>query len=170
MSDYTNILSAELAKEKYKRLLTRIEPFLLMFQTEIHNSNDKSRGITTSTIPNLLGIGEGSTPQSDDLYLGIVATIKCKEPSLSEVLQNLSLIKYESYTTRKSSSLIRSFLRYNFPDEIKPIIELLKIDFPSTAHIMKFKLEIQKIKLIGASSGYYFLVGVLWQLEYYENQ
>ena len=33
----------------------------------------------------------------------------------------------------------------------------------------KFEGELQKVKTIGASSGMFFLVGLLWQIQYYEK-
>ena len=163
------MLSSEINTEEYQWLLTRIETVLHKFQRELRDFS-LSDEITKSSIPHLLGIGEGSTPQSDDIFLGIILAIKCKEPSVAKFLDSHSTIKYESYTTKKSASLIRSFLRGNYPEELKKFIELLMIETITPSQTRRFRLEIQKIKRIGASSGYSFLVGVLWQLRYYENQ
>ncbi|MHA1994388.1 MAG: oxamate carbamoyltransferase subunit AllH family protein [Candidatus Hodarchaeales archaeon] len=169
MSQLTHILNVELSLKNYQWLLTRLEPMLLKFQREINDFIGNFNTLVTSTVPNLLGIGEGSTPQADDLFLGMITTIICKEPSSSEFLGGLSTIKYENFTTQKSASLIRRFLRENYPKELKTFIGLLKVKSLSSSNIRKFQLEIQKIKKIGASSGYFFLVGVLWQLNFYEN-
>jgi hypothetical protein len=40
----------------------------------------------------------------------------------------------------------------------------------SSSQLLQYKREIQRIKLLGASSGIFFLVGVLWQLNYYQNK
>jgi len=170
MSIFSQIISEELALETHQWLLMRIEPKLVKFQQEIKDCYTNYQIIVSSTIPNLLGIGEGSTPESDDLFLGVIATIICKNPSFSEFFNRLTTMKFEDYTTRRSSLLIRRFLRENYPKEIRSFIALLKSESYSSSYLSKLKLEIQKIKRIGASSGYFFLVGVHWQLEYYEKQ
>ncbi|MHA1978393.1 MAG: oxamate carbamoyltransferase subunit AllH family protein [Candidatus Hodarchaeales archaeon] len=174
MSDLFQILSAEISVEEHEWLISRIEPMLYKFQKEICGVSNSYHEIMQSPIPkiipNLLGMGEGSTPQSDDFFLGIITVKLRKEPSFSPFFSVLSLIKYESYTTRSSASLIRAFLRENYPEELKPFIELLATETLTSLQTRKVKLEIDKIKRLGASSGYTFLVGVLWQLRLYENQ
>ncbi|MCK5343677.1 MAG: hypothetical protein KAR20_09745, partial [Candidatus Heimdallarchaeota archaeon] len=66
---------------------------------------------------------------------------------------------------KKSSILIRKFLRGNFPVEVQKLINLMDVKNQAD----KFEWELRKVKMIGASSGLFFLVGVLWQIQYYEK-
>ena len=88
------------------------------------------------------------------------------EPEIKEKLLQLATMRYESFTTKKSSILIRKFLRGNFPPEVQKLITLFEVKNQTD----KFESELRKVKMIGASSGMYFLVGLLWQLQYYEKQ
>jgi hypothetical protein len=78
------------------------------------------------------------------------------------------MFPFERFTTPKSSHLIRKILTKNFPSEITPLIELLKIQKNDNKTIHQFELEVRKIRTLGASSGYFFLLGVLWELENYQ--
>ncbi len=169
MVDLIQFLREEISLDKNLWLLSQVERYLIRFQTEIHNWPQSRDRIVKSTLPNLLGIGEGSTPESDDLFLGIIATMKIKESSIRGFLSEMSIIKYEDYTTKKSAYLIRCFLRDNFPDELKEFTDFLALESQDSLHVKDLKSTIKRIKRIGASSGYTFLSGCLWQLQYYEN-
>jgi hypothetical protein len=168
MSYQIELLKKQLNTNDYDWLRNNLEKQLLEFQEVIRENELKFFDKAHSIISNLIGVGKGSTPQSDDIFLGIIIALYCKEPELRAKLTNLATFPFEKLTSRKSSSLIRSFLRYNFPDEIATFIELLNLDSLTLNQSLKFNAELQKIKLIGASSGRYLLLGVLWQLEYYE--
>ena len=87
------------------------------------------------------------------------------EPEIKEQFLQLATIRYETFTTKKSSILIRKFLRGNFPPEVQTLITLIGVKNQTG----KFESELRKVKMIGASSGMFFLVGLLWQIQYYEN-
>lgn len=170
MINQTQILARFLQGQEHEWLLTRIEKSLLEFQEIIRRNKPVDFQIVFPVLENFLGFGEGSTPQSDDVFLGIIATISSKEPELGQKLSSLTTIPFEKFTSRTSSSLIRSFLRNNHPSELYQFIKLLKLDDLPSSQLSKYEWELRRIKSIGASSGLYFLVGVLWQLNYYENQ
>jgi hypothetical protein len=170
MSNQIEILKRNLNIQEYDWLRNHLETQLLKFQEIIHEKKVFNYEKLESIIPNLIGIGEGSTPQSDDIFIGIISTILCKEPDIAVKLTRLATFSFEKLTSRKSSSLIRSFLRNNIPDELTEFLELLSLKYLTPSQLLKYNTELQRIKLIGASSGLHFLYGVLWQLEYYENQ
>ena len=153
--------------KEYDWLRDHLETQLLEFEEAIHEKTpfylNKLQPITS----NIIGIGEGSTPKSDDIFLGIVTTLHCKEPEIGSKLSRLTTIPFEKLTTRRSSLLIRLFLRNNIPDELTKFTRLLSLKSLTPSQSLKFNKELKRIKLIGASSGRYFLNGVLWQLEYY---
>jgi len=114
----------------------------------------------------VLGIGQGSTPISDDFLLGIFFTINITDPSLANQIGQLSQFPFQRYTSTKSAQLIRRFLRRNYPKEVTPLMDILKGPLNSNSSVLKLKTEVNRVRLIGASSGYYFLLGILWELKY----
>ncbi len=170
MSKVVQIIDMEISTDDSHWLILQIEPLLIKFQQEIYQYPNSINEIKERTLPNMLGIGVGSTPESDDIFIGVITAMKCIQPSISNILYELSSIKFEEYTTKKSASLIRYFLRGHYPDEIKPFTDLLKHKYLTQEHIKSLKSEIRKIKVVGASSGYNFLIGTLWQLKFYEKQ
>jgi len=165
MSYYLDILKRNLQKNKYKQLLDRLETPLKQFQKEILHYEVLNIAKMNTIYSELLGLGQGSTPQSDDVFLGIIATMSIMDPEIKTKLSDLATMRYETFTTKKSSILIRKFLRGNFPQEVQKLIKLLE----EKNQTDKFESELRKVKTIGASSGMFFLVGVLWQIQYYEK-
>ena len=159
-----------LSNNEYSWILKHLEKDLVKFQDTIRQDQLWDHLIIHSIFKNLLGIGEGSTPQSDDVFLGIIATMNSKEQVFHKKFLRLATFPFDKVTSRKSSTLIRSFLRKNYPKELYAFIELLNQKELSSSQLLKYNREIQRIKLLGASSGIFFLVGVLWQLNYYQNK
>ena len=164
-NNHVKILKKYLQENEYTSFLTRIKIPLERFLEEIIQSETLNISNLQKIYSELLGIGEGSTPQSDDIFLGVIAAISVLDPKTRHKLVNLAVIKYEDFTTKKSSILIRKFLRGNFPKEVKKIIKNLEVK----DRIDEFENEVRKIKSIGESSGNYFLVGLLHQFQYYEK-
>ena len=165
MSPYLDVLEKNLQRESYVQILKRIEIPLKKFSEEILLSSSLNFSNISTIYSELLGVGQGSTPQSDDIFLGVITTISIMDPKIKEKLVRLAVMKYEDFTTKKSSILIRKFLRGNFPEEIQKLVNLLR----AKNRIDEFTDELRRVKAIGASSGLFFLVGLLWQLKYYEN-
>ena len=165
MSLHLEILKGNLQKNRYEQLLDRLETPLKKFQEEILQSGVLKTLKVKTIYSELLGIGQGSTPQSDDIFLGVITVMRIMKPEIREKLLHLATMRYETFTTKKSSILIRKFLHGNFPREVKKLINLLEVK----NQIDRFESELRKVKMIGASSGMYFLVGLLWQLQYYEK-
>ena len=166
MSHHLKILQRNLQKIEYEGLLDRLETLLKKFQEEILQSEVSNTSEINAIYSELLGVGQGSTPQSDDIFLGVITMMSIIEPEIKEQFLQLATIRYENFTTKKSSILIRKFLRGNFPPEVQKLITLFEVKNQTD----KFESELRKVKMIGASSGMYFLVGLLWQLQYYEKQ
>jgi len=162
---HLDILKKNLQKNHYKQLLDRLETPLKRFQEETRQSGVLNTLKVNTIYSELLGIGQGSTPQSDDIFLGVITVMRIMKPEIREKLLHLATMRYETFTTKKSSILIRKFLHGNFPREVKKLINLLEVK----NQIDRFESELRKVKMIGASSGMYFLVGLLWQLQYYEK-
>jgi hypothetical protein len=165
MSHHQSIIERNLQKNKYEQFLERIETPLVQFQEEIHQSGILNIENMNTILSDLLGVGKGSTPQSDDVFLGVLTVMTIIEPNISIKFLHLATIRFETFTTKKSSIMIRKFLHGNFPKEVLKLVNLLKVK----NQIDKFEFELRKVKTIGASSGMFFLVGLLWQIQYYEN-
>ena len=165
--DYSiDILRMSLLYEEYESFLKRIEMPLIQIIDEIFQKRPLNSSMLNDMYSKVLGIGQGSTPQSDDVFLGVMTALSVMNPELVDKLLNLALYRYESFTTKKSANLIRKVLRGNFPIEIQGLVDILKVKSQNNV----FQREVLKIKRIGASSGIYFLVGILWQLENYEKK
>ena len=165
MSHHLKILQRNLQKNQYEGLLDRLETPLKKFQKEILQSEVSNTSEINAIYSELLGVGQGSTPQSDDIFLGVITMMSIIKPEIKEKFLQLATIRYETFTTKKSSILIRKFLRGNFPPEVQKLITLIGVRNQTD----KFESELRKVKMIGASSGMFFLVGLLWQIQYYEN-
>jgi hypothetical protein len=165
MSYNLKILQRNLQKVEYEELLDRLESPLKKFQEQILQSEISNTSEINAIYSELLGVGQGSTPQSDDVFLGVITMMSIMEPDMKNRFLQLATMRYETFTTKKSSILIRKFLRGNFPNEVQKLITLLEVKNQTD----KFESELRKVKMIGASSGMYFLVGMLWQIQYYEK-
>ena len=165
MSHHIEILERNLQNNEYEQFLKRVETPLNNFSQDIIQNVSINIMHLNAIYSELLGVGEGSTPQSDDVFLGVITVISILDPKTKQKFVNLAVMKYEDFTTKKSSILIRKFLRGNYPVEVQKIIEFLNVK----DRIDEFEREIRKVKSIGASSGIFFLVGLLWQLQYYEK-
>ncbi|MHA2367053.1 MAG: oxamate carbamoyltransferase subunit AllH family protein [Candidatus Hodarchaeales archaeon] len=141
----------------------------LDFRNKLNNISIVSIKRLYKPLIKVLGIGEGSTPISDDFLIGIFFTINLTDPSLAIQIELLSQFPFQRYTTSKSAQLIRRFLRKNYPKEVTAIMDLFKDPLNSNSSVLKLETEINRVKLIGASSGYYFLLGALWELKYTSN-
>ena len=148
-----------------QKILQKIENPLKNFQKEFANLKEKQTEEVLKNLSQILGYGLGSTPESDDLFLGVLIAKYCLNEEVCENFEYLTKIPYEKLTTSKSAQLIRSFLNLNFPSEIHPFIELLTLQLEDNQVKLKFEHEIRKIRTFGTSSGYYFLVGILWELK-----
>ncbi|MHA2173456.1 MAG: oxamate carbamoyltransferase subunit AllH family protein [Candidatus Hodarchaeales archaeon] len=169
MIEVIKVLEESLNSADYQWLLERINQPLESFQSLLRSDQIQNASIFDQPIRKILGIGAGSTPQSDDIFLGKIATMNLLEPDLESKLLILASYRFEEVTTKKSSILIRRFLRKNNPDEILQFLEVLNKNIPDLVREKDLKNEIQKIIVIGASSGSFFLVGVLWQLRYCQS-
>ena len=165
MNYYLETLKKNLDKENYQPFLKRLEIPLKDFSDQIFLSEVLNTSSINSVYSKLLGIGQGSTPQSDDVFLGVITAMSIMNPEVEQKLFHLAALRYETFTTKKSSILIRKILRGNFPQEILRLIQLMR----SNTQTIELENEIRKVKEIGASSGIYFLVGLFWQLRYCEN-
>ncbi|MHA2245936.1 MAG: oxamate carbamoyltransferase subunit AllH family protein [Candidatus Hodarchaeales archaeon] len=149
-----------------QKIFSKIENFLREFCENFSNLREKSISEIMRILSHILGYGLGSTPESDDIFLGILATIYCFNSHVSKEFEILSQIPFERFTTKKSAKLCRRFLNQNFPFELLPFLELLKTKLKNNKTKSRFEQEIRKIRTIGASSGEYFLLGVLWKLQF----
>ena len=149
-------------------LLQKIEGPLKEFQKEFFNLREKKIDETERILSQILGYGLGSTPESDDIFIGTLVAKFSLNEDIDDSCKYLSMFPFERFTTPKSSRLIRKILTKNFPSELIPLIELLKIKKNTNQTIHQFELEVRKIRILGASSGYFFLLGVLWELENYQ--
>jgi len=149
-------------------IVERITPFLLNFRAKLSTSKRLDLNDARSDLINILGYGKGSTPQSDDFFLGVLSTICSLErdnPNFQRNFLILSNFSYEKFTTAESSTLIRKILMSNYPDEVKNYIELLNDPLDTLVQLTLFNNEIRKIMMIGVSSGKYFLLGSLWEIQ-----
>jgi hypothetical protein len=118
-----------------------------------------------TNLSHILGYGLGSTPESDDIFLGVIAAIHCLNSDRNKEFELLSKMPFERFTTAKSARMCRLFLNHNFPAELSIFLELLKSPLNDNKSRDRFEQEVRKISKIGSSSGFYFLQGVLWELK-----
>ncbi|MFX0184431.1 MAG: DUF2877 domain-containing protein [Candidatus Hodarchaeota archaeon] len=147
-------------------IIERINPSLLKFRKYIKNLTNIPIFIILDSLSQILGYGEGSTPMSDDIFLGMIATIYSLESDISKEFELLSKIPFERFTTSESSQLCRDFFFLKFPIEVECYLDLLKTALSDPLKISLFKREIKKIHNLGASSGKSFLLGSLWELKF----
>ncbi len=153
-----------------KKIFKEIEDFLIEFQKIFPYLTVKPISEIMKNLSNILGYGLGSTPESDDILLGILCTIYSINSDVQKEFEVLAQIPFERFTSQKSAQLFRRFLQRNFPRELQPLLKLLREQSPESTTISRFEQEARKIRTIGASSGHYFLLGVLWELQFYEKQ
>ncbi|UCG01209.1 MAG: DUF2877 domain-containing protein [Candidatus Heimdallarchaeota archaeon] len=151
-----------------QNMLQMINSPLKEFQKDFMNLREKQIDSLMRNLSQILGYGLGSTPQSDDLFLGILTAKYCLNKEVSEIFRYLTNLPFEKLTNSRSAQLIRRFLNQNFPPEIIPFIKLLKAQLDNQEKL-QFEHEVRKIRTFGNSSGYYFLLGVLWELKYNDN-
>ncbi|MFX1248576.1 MAG: DUF2877 domain-containing protein [Promethearchaeota archaeon] len=159
-------LKSKISFQNKQNILSEIEDHLREFRMNLTHLKDKPVSYIMGNLSHILGYGLGSTPQSDDIFLGILAAIYCLNNHVQSEFEFLSKLPFERFTTSESAQLCRNFLHQNFPSEIIPFLELLKDPLNDNYAKFRFEEEIHKINSIGTSSGYYFLLGVLWELEY----
>ncbi|MHA2307532.1 MAG: oxamate carbamoyltransferase subunit AllH family protein, partial [Candidatus Hodarchaeales archaeon] len=147
-------------------VLGSLGPKILEFRNKLNEVSVISINRLSESLTQILGVGKGSTPISDDFLIGIFFTINYTDPSLADQIELLTQFPFQRYTTSKSAQLIRKFLRKNFPEEVIALLNIFKAPLNFNSSILKLEAEINKVNLIGASSGFYFLLGVLWELKY----
>lgn len=152
-----------------QNMLQEIMDPLMKFQKDFTNLREKQLKQISRNLSQILGYGQGSTPASDDIFLGILAAKYCLNKEVGEEFEYLAKVPFESFTTSESAKIIRGFLIWNFPTEIIPFLELLKQELEHNQVKFQFEQESRKIKTLGTTSGYYFLLGVLWELKYNEK-
>jgi hypothetical protein len=150
-------------------IIEKIEPNLRNFRESLKKLSENSFADLEPDLIQILGIGEGSTPISDDIIMGILSAIYTTDPSILDKYGLLSKFPFQRYTTNKSAQLIRKVLLQDLPNDILTFLNLLKTPLESKKSNVQFKREIKKIKTIGASSGYHFLFGILWELKFSLN-
>ncbi|WP_455143607.1 oxamate carbamoyltransferase subunit AllH family protein [Candidatus Hodarchaeum mangrovi] len=116
----------------------------------------------------ILGEGKGSTPESDDIIIGILCCFQIFKPEYD--FSFLSSFPFEKFTTSKSSILLRSILRKRYPKELQKFLDLLNKSSLSSIQRRAFSSEIQKIAQIGATSGVNFLHGIFWEMDNILNE
>ncbi|MFW9906859.1 MAG: DUF2877 domain-containing protein [Candidatus Thorarchaeota archaeon] len=168
-SPYQGLIRSQTFHKNRINLLQKIKDPLGEFQKDFIHLKEKKIAEIERNLSQLLGFGLGSTPESDDIFIGILVAKFCLNEDIDETCKYLSLFPFERFTTPKSTQLIRKILTRNFPPEIIPLIELLKNQEEDNQLIDQFELEVRKIRALGASSGYYFLLGVLWELKNYQK-
>ncbi|MFX0171451.1 MAG: DUF2877 domain-containing protein [Candidatus Hodarchaeota archaeon] len=147
-----------------KAIIAKISPKLLEFRKNFTILTKIPVSVILDDLSKVLGYGEGSTPLSDDVFLGMVATIYSLESDVEKEFEILSKIPFERFTTSKSSQLCRDFVKRNFPHEIESYLKLIRSDLSNSSTRVHFKQEINKICNIGGSSGKFFLFGSFWEL------
>jgi hypothetical protein len=147
-------------------IIDRINPSLLKFRKNFKKLTKIPVFAILDSLSQILGYGEGSTPISDDIFLGMIATIYSLESDISKEFELLARIPFERFTTSKSSQLCRNFFYLKFPIEIECYLELIKTSLSDPLRKSLFKREIKKIYTFGASSGKSFLLGSLWELNF----
>lgn len=153
-------------------IIKSIIPFQLSLRDKLLMNKKFIQSDIDKDLCNILGAGKGSTPQSDDFFLGFLATICNFEKKNVIFRRNVTILSkypFEKLTTAKSSILIRKFLMSNYPNEIKRYIELLNEPLDTNVQLSLFNNEIRNVMMIGASSGKYFLLGSLWEIQLQEE-
>jgi hypothetical protein len=169
-SAFNPLINPRINLQNKLNLIQEVSGPLKEFQKDFIRLKEKKIKNVLRNLSQILGYGLGSTPESDDLFLGVLTAKHCLNKDINDQFDHLTKFPFERYTTSKSAKLIRSFLTQNFPLELIPFIELLKIQLEDDQVKVQFELEIRKIRTIGSSSGYYFLLGVLWELKYNEKR
>ncbi|MHA2226942.1 MAG: oxamate carbamoyltransferase subunit AllH family protein [Candidatus Hodarchaeales archaeon] len=147
-------------------VLKEIEVPLFKFRDNFSSINEKTPQNILDNLSQILGHGSGSTPESDDIFLGVITSIHVLSSQFQEQFNILSKFPFTRITTSKSARLIRLFINRNYPSILMQFIELLMCPIENSNKFSLFEQEIRKIQAIGASSGYNFLIGVLWGLKY----
>ncbi len=150
-------------------IIEKMEKNLSYFRKSLKILTEDSLSSLEYDLIQILGIGEGSTPISDDFLIGILSAIYITTPNILEKYIILSKFPFQKFTTFKSAQLIRQVLSQNIPNELIRFLNFLKTPLTSKKSIIQFEREINRIKSIGASSGYYFLFGILWELKFSLN-
>ncbi len=153
-------------------IITSIIPFQLNLRDKLLSYKRLTQSDMAKDLSNILGTGKGSTPLSDDFFLGFLSTIYRLEKANSIFQSNIMILSkypFEKHTTAKSSTLLRKILISNFPNEIKGYIALLTDALDTPVQLSAFKNEIRNIMMIGASSGKFFLLGSLWEIQLQEE-
>jgi hypothetical protein len=166
---YKTLIQSQTFQQNRVNLLQKIEGPLREFQKDFFSLIEKKIAEIERNLSQILGYGLGSTPESDDIFIGTLVANLCLNENIDDHCKYLSMFPFERFTTPKSAQLIRNILTRNFPPELIPFIELLKIRKEDYQLIHQFELEVRKIRTLGASSGYYFLLGVLLELENYQK-
>ncbi|MHA1969377.1 MAG: oxamate carbamoyltransferase subunit AllH family protein [Candidatus Hodarchaeales archaeon] len=91
-------------------VLGSLGPKILEFRNKLSEVNVISINSLSESLTQILGVGEGSTPISDDFLIGIFFTINYTDPSLADQIELLTQFPFQRYTTSKSAQLIRKFL------------------------------------------------------------
>jgi hypothetical protein len=168
-SSYETLTKYQSFQQNKADLLQKIEDPLREFQKGFSNLREKKIAEIERNLSHILGYGLGSTPESDDIFIGTLVAKFCLNEDTDDNCKYLSMFPFERFTTPESSRLIRKILTRNFPPEIIPFIQLLKIQKEDYQLTGQFEIEVQKIRTLGASSGYYFLLGVLLELKNYQK-
>jgi len=123
--------------------------------------NNTEKNLIYKEIEQIIGMGLGSTPESDDIFMGFITAFSLLNPDIN--VQYLAKIPFENMTTTKSSRLLRSIIRKNYPKEINKFVFYLKQK--KTKNKLKFEMELKNIANVGSSTGINFLRGVLFEFE-----
>jgi len=81
-------------------ILATFLPYLFELRIQIKNLTKKKIPVLKDLLKGILGFGEGSTPFSDDILLGFLATYYYIEPKIEKNFKILALFPYERYTTK----------------------------------------------------------------------
>ncbi|MFX0123942.1 MAG: DUF2877 domain-containing protein [Candidatus Hodarchaeota archaeon] len=165
-SSYISLIKSKTTIQCKLKIIQEIKDPLEEFQKDFKKLRGKKTEEILKNLSHILGYGLGSTPESDDLFLGILAVNYCLNGDVCNEFALLASFPFEKFTTSESAQLIRKFLTQNFPPELVPFLRLLKGQLKDDQGKIRFELEVRKIRSLGTSSGYYFLLGVLWGLKY----
>ena len=113
------------------------------FRSKLNNFSMISLHSISNLLIQILGVGKGSTPLSDDFLLAILFTIYHTDPFLVDQYELLAQFPFQKYTTSKSAQLIRRFLRKNFPKEVRNLFNLFKTPLNSASTVLKLETEIK---------------------------
>ncbi len=173
ISPNVRIILEELLTQKYTKnhtFLLKEYPLLKEFFQKVKLPlNQQTANDIYLNLSKLIGKGQGSTPEYDDLFCGLIAYLIVEKEIEDETLLLLVKYPYERQTTLKSSKIIRRILNKNYPTELVNFLELISHELSTDDQITQFRNESKKILSIGASSGYYFLKGTLFGLKLSET-